>query len=77
MKTKSKSNIIEYSKVRWNSDWCKRCHICVEACPKQALILKNDTIIQLDGCDRLGVCQRMCPDLAIEVISPGTSEVKP
>jgi 2-oxoglutarate ferredoxin oxidoreductase subunit delta len=68
--------LIEYSKVRWNSDWCKRCHICVEACPKQALILKNDTIVQLDGCDRLGVCQRMCPDLAIEVISPRTSEVK-
>jgi NAD-dependent dihydropyrimidine dehydrogenase PreA subunit len=76
MKTESKLNIIEYSKVRWISNWCKRCHICVEACPKQALILKNDTIIQLDGCDRLGVCQRMCPDLAIEMISPRTSEVK-
>ena len=76
MKTESAARIIEYSKVRWNADWCKRCHICVEACPKQALILKNDTIVQLDGCDRLGVCQRMCPDMAIEVISPRSSEVK-
>jgi 2-oxoglutarate ferredoxin oxidoreductase subunit delta len=69
-------NLVEYSKVRWNPDWCKRCHICVEACPKQALILKNDVIVQLDGCDRLGLCQRMCPDMAIEVISPRSSEAK-
>ena len=28
---------VVYDKVRWNSDWCKRCHICVEACPMRAL----------------------------------------
>ena len=29
--------LIEYPGIRWNPDWCKRCYICVEACPRQAL----------------------------------------
>ncbi|MBT7290017.1 MAG: 4Fe-4S binding protein, partial [Chloroflexi bacterium] len=73
-KTVSTPSIIEYTKIRWYADRCKRCHICVEACPKQALMLKNDIIIQNDNCDRIGVCQKMCPDLAIEVITPRSSE---
>ena len=63
---------IDYDKTRWNPDWCKRCHICVEACPRQALVLRDDTIVQLEACDRTGLCQRLCPDLAIEVINPRT-----
>lgn len=63
---------IDYQKIRWNPDWCKRCHICVEACPHQALSLKDDAIVELEGCDRTGLCQRLCPDLAIEVINPKT-----
>lgn len=64
---------IDYTKVRWNPDWCKRCLICVEACPRHVLVLIDDTIAQMEGCDRSGMCQRLCPDLAIEVI---TSEAK-
>lgn len=63
---------IDYQKIKWNPDWCKRCHICVEACPHQALSLKDDAIVELEGCDRTGLCQRLCPDLAIEVINPKT-----
>ncbi len=63
------SRWINYTKVRWNPDWCKRCHICVEACPRHVLVLRDDAIIQLEGCDQTGVCQRFCPDLAIEVIT--------
>ena len=65
---------IDYDRIRWNSDWCKRCHICVEACPRQALILRDDAIIQLEGCDQTGLCQRLCPDLAIEVIQHRSEE---
>ena len=65
---------IDYDRIRWNSDWCKRCHICVEACPRQALILRDDAIIQLEGCDQTGLCQRLCPDLAIEVIQHRSKE---
>ena len=60
----------EYDKIRWNSRWCKRCHICVEDCPRQALVLRDDAIVQLEGCDQTGLCQKLCPDLAIEVIKP-------
>lgn len=70
MKAKAPPKWIDYSKLRWSPDWCKRCHICVEACPKQALVLKDDAIVQLETCDRMGVCQRFCPDMAIEVIHP-------
>jgi 2-oxoglutarate ferredoxin oxidoreductase subunit delta len=68
---------VEYDKIRWNPDWCKRCYICVEACPRQALILKDDAIVQLAGCDQAGLCERLCPDLAIEVIKTQAEEVKP
>ena len=74
MKTTVAPRLIEYTKIRWNADWCKRCHICVEACPGQALVLRDDAIIQLEGCDRTGLCQRLCPDLAIEVIEPRSKE---
>ncbi|MBE0415840.1 MAG: 4Fe-4S binding protein [Dehalococcoidia bacterium] len=66
--------LVEYTNIRWNADWCKRCLICVEACPRQALALKDDAIIEVGGCDRTGLCQRICPDLAIEVIKPRTGE---
>ncbi len=65
---------IDYTKLRWNPDWCKRCHICVEACPRQALVLRDDAIIQLEGCDGTGICQMLCPDLAIELIKPKVKE---
>jgi Pyruvate/2-oxoacid:ferredoxin oxidoreductase delta subunit len=67
---------IDYSKLRWNPAWCKRCHICVEACPRQALVLRDDAIVQLEACDRTGICQRLCPDLAIELIEPRSKEGK-
>jgi len=66
---------INYAKIRWNPDWCKRCHICVEACPRQALVLRDDAVIEVEGrCDQTGLCQRLCPDLAIEVIEPRSKE---
>ena len=69
------SKLIEYDNIRWNASWCKRCYICVEACPRQALELKDDAIIEIKGrCDRTGLCQRLCPDLAIEVIKPRSQE---
>ena len=69
--TTAAPRLIEYDNIRWNAFWCKRCYICVEACPRQALELKDDAIMEIEGrCDRTGLCQRLCPDLAIEVIEP-------
>jgi len=73
--TTTAPKLIEYNNIRWNASWCKRCYICVEACPRQALELKDDAIIEIKGrCDRTGLCQRLCPDLAIEVIKPRSQE---
>jgi NAD-dependent dihydropyrimidine dehydrogenase PreA subunit len=69
------SKLVEYDNIRWNASWCKRCYICVEACPRQALELKDDAIIEIKGrCNRTGLCQRLCPDLAIEVSKPRSQE---
>ena len=69
--TTAAPRLIDYTSIQWNADWCKRCYICVEACPRQALELKDDAIIEIEGrCDRTGLCQRLCPDMAIEVREP-------
>ena len=71
--TTAMPNSIDYANIRWNPHWCKRCLICVEACPRQALVLRDDTVVEVEGrCDRTGLCQRLCPDLAIEVINPSS-----
>ncbi|MBI2303287.1 MAG: 4Fe-4S binding protein [Chloroflexi bacterium] len=60
--------LVYYKNIAWNPLWCKRCLICVEICPKQTLVLREDIIIEEENCIRCTLCQRYCPDLAIEVI---------
>ncbi|MGC8634939.1 MAG: 4Fe-4S dicluster domain-containing protein [Candidatus Limnocylindrales bacterium] len=60
--------VVDYVNIRWVDDWCKRCNICVEICPKESLVLTHDAIIEAENCIRCGLCERYCPDLAIEVI---------
>jgi 2-oxoglutarate ferredoxin oxidoreductase subunit delta len=60
--------IVDFVNIRWVDDWCKRCNICVEICPKDSLVLTHDAIIEAENCIRCGLCERYCPDLAIEVI---------
>ena len=60
--------IVDFVNIRWVDDWCKRCNICVEICPKDSLVLTHDAIIEAEDCIRCGLCERYCPDLAIEVI---------
>ena len=60
--------IVDYINIRWVDDWCKRCNICVEICPKDSLVLTHDAIIEVENCIRCGLCERYCPDLAIEVL---------
>lgn len=58
-------------------DWCKGCGICVDRCPRDAFeysdqlnkrgvfppLLKED-----NNCNFCGLCELICPDLAITVI---------
>jgi NAD-dependent dihydropyrimidine dehydrogenase PreA subunit len=60
--------IVDFVNIRWVDDWCKRCNICVEICPKDSLVLTHDAIIEAEDCIRCGLCERYCPDLAIEVL---------
>ena len=57
----------DYANIRWSSNWCKRCLICVQICPTKALELKEDMIQETKGCIRCRMCERFCPDLAIEI----------
>jgi len=68
---------IEYPSLRWNATWCKRCFICIEACPQQALEITSEGVVEIEGrCIRCGLCERQCPDLAIEVTAPPLKEQK-
>ena len=59
---------VDYTNISWNPVFCKRCDICVEICPKATLVLRNDAIIEEENCILCGLCERYCPDLAIEMI---------
>ena len=58
---------VDYANISWNPVFCKRCDICVDICPKNTLVLRNDAIIEEDNCILCGLCERYCPDLAIEI----------
>ena len=66
--------IVDFVNIRWVDEWCKRCNICVEICPKDSLLLTHDAIIEATDCIRCGLCERYCPDLAIEVLPKRDAE---
>jgi 2-oxoglutarate ferredoxin oxidoreductase subunit delta len=69
MKNKSPAQIII------DTDWCKGCGICVAFCPKQVLVLNRMAKAQvtaLEACTACLLCEKRCPDLAIQVITPQT-----
>lgn len=59
---------IDYANISWNPVFCKRCDICIDICPKGTLVLRGDAILEEDNCILCGLCERYCPDLAIEMI---------
>ncbi len=57
--------------VEINAKWCKGCDICVAFCPKEVLVRPEGEKAQVahpEKCTRCGLCEIMCPDLAIVVI---------
>ena len=65
------------AKLTFNSDLCKGCGLCVEACPKGLLSIDmtslnfkgyNPAVINdQDACTGCAICARMCPDCVIKV----------
>ena len=65
------------AKLTFNSDLCKGCGLCVEACPKGLLYIDTSSlnakgynsaaISDEDACIGCAICARMCPDCIIKV----------
>ena len=63
-------------KIEFDEDGCKGCELCVEACPKNIVIMADHlnamgyhpaTVLELESCISCGFCARMCPDVVITV----------
>ncbi len=65
------------AKLTFKTDLCKGCGLCVEACPKNLLVIAKDKINQKghspveitdkDACIACAFCATMCPDCIITV----------
>jgi 2-oxoglutarate ferredoxin oxidoreductase subunit delta len=65
------------NKVTFNTDLCKGCGLCVEACPKKIITLAADVlnkkgyhpacITDAEKCIACAMCATMCPDVVITV----------
>lgn len=60
----------------WAPDFCKHCFTCVNICPVKNLEFKEDEMISLGKCTQCELCQKYCPDFAIEVEPKKKGETK-
>jgi NAD-dependent dihydropyrimidine dehydrogenase PreA subunit len=57
--------------IRIDHALCKKCGICVEICPKNALQLNRELKVIERKCTSCGLCELYCPDFALEVVRNG------
>lgn len=53
-----------------NKEWCKKCRICIDLCPNNALISNEEgypRLIDENLCTKCKLCELRCPDFAIEI----------
>ncbi len=65
------------NKVTFNTERCKGCGLCIEACPKKILEIAKDVLnakgyhparmTDQDKCIACAMCAMMCPDCVIKV----------
>lgn len=57
--------------IRINQEWCKSCEICVHFCPKKVYEMGRfyPEVKRLEDCIACRLCEKLCPDFAIEVIT--------
>jgi len=64
--------------IEIKDDWCKGCSICIDRCPVDALEESNrlnkrgvrpPKLKEKNECNYCRLCELICPDLAIIVIS--------
>lgn len=64
-------------RVKINHELCKLCDICVQLCPVKDLKINDQKLIELGKCIGCMLCERNCPDLAIEVEKVEEGEDEP
>lgn len=65
------------NKVTFNTERCKGCGLCIEACPKKILEIARDVLnakgyhparmTAQEKCIACAMCAAMCPDCVIKV----------
>ena len=64
--------------IEVKDDWCKGCNVCIDRCPKDALEesdklnkrgIRPPKLKKKNECNYCRLCELICPDLAITVIS--------
>jgi 2-oxoglutarate ferredoxin oxidoreductase subunit delta len=53
--------------LTWAPGFCKHCLTCVNICPVKNLEFREDEIASEGKCIQCELCQKYCPDFAIEV----------
>ncbi|MBI9018416.1 MAG: 4Fe-4S binding protein [Phycisphaerae bacterium] len=63
-------------KIEINTDRCKGCYLCIEACPKNCIIIGQETnasgyfpaVFEYeDKCIGCSMCAMVCPEVIIKV----------
>lgn len=66
MTTKSK-----VQSIKINLNWCKRCGICVEFCPKNVYdkgVSGEPVVARIEDCSECRSCEIYCPEYAVTVM---------
>ncbi len=67
---------------RFETAWCKGCKFCVEYCPRDVLVLSSmfnkkgyhyPEVAKPDECVDCKLCERLCPEFAIVVVTEDRS----
>ena len=53
--------------ITWAADYCKHCFTCINICPVKNLKFKGDEMASLGKCIQCQLCEKYCPDFALEV----------
>ena len=53
--------------ITWAGDYCKHCFTCINICPVDNLEFEGDEMASLGKCIQCQLCEKYCPDFAIEV----------
>jgi ferredoxin len=53
--------------ITWTPFYCKHCATCINICPVKNLEFKDDEMVSLGKCTQCELCQKYCPDFAIDV----------